>query len=525
MKNDSRRTFLRNLGFGAAALAYAVHDMSHLQAAPRQKASTAKPLNVLLITVDDMNCDSVGVYGCDVQGTTPNIDKLAAEGLRFDHAHVTIAVCQPCRGVLATGRYPHRSGIEGFFHTTREIPTINRSLKSAGYLLGILGKAGHSSPRADTPWDMRLDMGQLGLGRDSALYYSHAKTFFEQAKNAGKPFYLMANSHDPHRPFSGSDQEKRSFKNRAVKSPSRSYSTSDVNVPAFLPDLPEVRLEMAEYYSSVRRADDTVGAVLRALEASGQAKSTLVMFLSDHGMPLPFAKTNCYLHSTRTPWIVRWPGVTRRGAVDAEHFISCIDFLPTVLAAAGLAQPAGMDGFSFVPVLRGGRQENRAHVFTQFHETSARNRYPMRCIQNKKLGYIFNPWSDGKRVFRNESQSGRTFRAMQQAASQDPALAARVKLFQCRVREECYDLQNDPDALHNVINEPAYQKAIEALRQRLAGWMKKTGDPCLDAFLNRHSEAAVEKFMARQQAEADTRKRKKTRTKTKTNQNPRRKKK
>ncbi len=490
------------MGRGAAVLA-----ASPLWAAKKDPAS--KPLNVMLITVDDMNCDSVGAYGCGVPETTPNIDKLASEGLRFTHAHVTIAVCQPCRGALSTGRYPHRSGIEGFYHTQKEIPTINRCFKNAGYLLGVLGKAGHSSPRADTHWDMRRDMGQLGLGRDPSIYYRDAKQFFEQAKSTGKPFYLMANSHDPHRPFSGSDQEKNSFKKRVVTPPSRTYKPEEVKVPKFLPDLPPVRREIAEYYSSARRADDTVGAVLRALEASGLARNTLVMFLSDHGMALPFAKTNCYLHSTRTPWIVRWPGVTKPDAVDAEHFISGIDFLPTVLEAAGLEIPEGCDGRSFVPVLKGKKQENRAHVFTQFHETAAKNRYPMRCIQNKKLGYIFNPWSDGKRIFRNESQSGRTFSAMKKAAEKDPAIARRVKLFQYRLREECYDFEKDPDALDNVINDPAYKDGVNQLRARLADWMKKTNDPCLDAFVNRTSEKAVEKFMTDQQAEADTRKRKK----------------
>ena len=120
----------------------------------------------------------------------------------------------------------------------------------------------------------------------------------------------MANSHDPHRPFHGSLQEKNSFKDslKDVCAPSRVYEPHEIEVPGFLADLPDVRKEIAQYYSSVRRCDDTVGAVIRALRESPLADNTLTMFLSDHGMPLPFAKTNCYLHSTRTPWIVTWPG-------------------------------------------------------------------------------------------------------------------------------------------------------------------------------------------------------------------------
>ena len=192
-------------------------------------------------------------------------------------------------------------------------------------------------------------MGQLGRGRDPAIYGRCAKQFMQRAAEANRPFFLMANSHDPHRPFSGSDQERARFRNAVVTKPSRTYSPTEVAVPGFLPDLPDVRREIAEYYSSVRRCDDTVGALLTALAESGQQDRTLVMFLSDHGMPLPFAKTNCYLPSTRTPCIVRWPGKLRPGRVEGEHFDSGLDLMPALLAAAELPLPKGMDGRSFLP--------------------------------------------------------------------------------------------------------------------------------------------------------------------------------
>jgi N-sulfoglucosamine sulfohydrolase len=247
---------------------------------------------------------------------------------------------------------------------------------------------------------------------------------------------------------------------------------------------------------------------MRALRESGQAGNTLIMFLSDNGMSLPFAKTNCYLNSTRTPWIALWPGKTKPGLVDKQHFISGIDFMPTALDAAGVPQPKGMDGSSFLPVLLGKRQPERDKVFTQFHETSGRNRYPMRCVQNRRFGYIFNPWSDGQLVFRNESQSGLTFNAMKAAAGTNESVAARVKLFQYRVVEEFYDFEKDPDALHNLIDDPSYKKEIQNVREALVAWMRKTGDPALEAFENRTSPQALSKFMAEQQAKADRRKQK-----------------
>jgi N-sulfoglucosamine sulfohydrolase len=180
--------------------------------------------------------------------------------------------------------------------------------------------------------------------------------------------------------------------------------------------------------------------------------------------------------------------------------------MPTALDAAGLPEPEGMDGFSFLPVLLGQEQSGREAVFTQFHETSGRNRYPMRAVQNRRFGYIFNPWSDGKRVFRNESQSGLTFKAMQAAAPTDPKIAQRVRLFQYRVLEEFYDFENDPDALHNLIDEPKYRKEIDKMRSELLEWMKRTGDPALNALKERTSPQALEKFMAEQDARAAERK-------------------
>jgi len=502
MANTSRRQFLKTVGLGAAALALGPAGRTPASgAAAAAGATAAKRLNVLLFTADDMNCDSVGVYGCVVPGTTPNIDRLAGQGMRFERAHVTIAVCQPCRNVLQTGLYPHHNLGEGFFNVRKDdAPTLLETLKAAGYRCGILGKVGHSTPKPALEWHMSHDMNELGRGRDPKTYGRFAREFIEAADAAGEPFFLMSNSHDPHRPFAGSDQEKQAFKGFTPTPPSRWFKPGEVRVPLFLPDLPDVRLEIAEYYSSVRRCDDTLGEVLGALEAAGHAGDTLVLYLSDHGMSLPFSKTNCYLHSTRTPWIVRWPGVVRPGGVEGEHFISGIDLLPTVLEAVGLPVPEGLDGFSFVPVLRGEKQPGREMVFTQFHETSGRGRFPMRAVRDARFGYIVNPWSDGKRAFKNESQSGRTMKAMQEAARSSDDIRARVDLFLHRVVEELYDFEKDPDALHNLIDDPKYKKEADRLRAAMEAWMVRTADPALEAFRRRGDPQAREAFMEEQAA-------------------------
>ena len=365
--------------------------------------------NILLITVDDMNWDSVGVYGSPVKGATPNIDRLAAEGMRFVNAHVTTAVCLPGRRALLTGRYPHLSGGEGFDYLSVEgVAHLPAILRNEGYAVGVLSKIKDMTPYANFRWDMEKGPGELGQGRNPEAYYQHAKTFVQEAIDDDRPFFLSANSNDPHRAFHGNDPHIQ-FAKRPIDpdraAPSRAFTPEEVTVPGFLPDIPDVRLEISEYYSSVRRADDTVGRLLDMLDDTGAAENTLVMFVSDHGIAVPFGKGNVWMNSTRTPWVARWPGVIKSGSVDTEHFISSIDYMPTVLDALGIDIPTEVNGKSFLPLLRGESQNGRERVFTQLHELNRRGEFPMRSVQDARFGYIINPWSDGARAYLNSAQT------------------------------------------------------------------------------------------------------------------------
>ncbi|WP_332914133.1 sulfatase/phosphatase domain-containing protein [Algoriphagus boritolerans] len=257
--------------------------------------------------------------------------------------------------------------------------------------------------------------------------------------------------------FAGSDQEKNAW-GEDLPLITRKILPDEVTVPDFLPDLPEVRLEIAEYYTSVYRLDQTVGAIMDALKNSGQEANTLVMFISDNGMALPFAKSNCYLNSNKTPWLVRWPSVIEGGRVDSTHFISGIDFMPTILNTLRLPPVSEMDGTSFLPVLEGKTQKNRTTVFTEFHRIFAGIDYPMRGVHVENFGYIANFWSDGQIEIKGDAMSGRTYSAMKEAAVSDKQVADRLNMYIYRVPEELYDFKTDPDALNNLINVPEYQE-------------------------------------------------------------------
>ena len=447
------------------------------------------PPNFLLITVDDMSSDSVGIFGNPIPNITPNIDRLAAEGLRLQNGHVTVAICQPCRAVWMTGRYPHNSGALGFDQIRPDVPTLPEALKKAGYRTGLMAKHGHVVPSRASSFDEIVAARELKNGRSPENFGKRAAQFFATAKKEGKPFFLMANSQDPHRPFIGSMQEenakKRDHKNKTHQygggfpDDKVIYDPAKIPVPGFLPDLPDIRRELAEYYSSVQRADAITGAVLKALDDAELRESTIVMFLSDHGMPLPFAKTNCWHHSTHTPWIIRWPGKTKAGSVDTKHVVGGVDLTPTVLEALGLPQLEGTDGRSFLPILSGGTQEDRDHTFTHINTIASKRAYTMRAVVGRDYRYIWNGWHDGETNFRNESLSGLSWKAMTTAAKSDPALAKRVAFYSHRVPHEFYHTKSDPDSLNNLIDQAEHSPRINEMQKLLHKHMKGTSDPQL----------------------------------------------
>ncbi len=473
-------------------------------------ASPPSRPNVLLITVDDMNWDSVGVFGSRLRDVTPNIDRFASEGMTFRRAHVSVAVCQPSRQSLLTGLYPHNNGGEGFEPIRPSVTTLIELLDRVSYRLGILSKASHVAPASEFPWDTRIDASALAQGRNPEDFYRETRTFMQQAIDESRPFFLMANSNDPHRPYHGSDQEAGRY-SQAVRDtfavPSRVYASDEVPVPGFLPDLPDIRREIAQYYSSCRRADDSVGRILDALDDVGARDNTIVVFLSDNGIAVPFAKTNVWFHSTRTPLIVRWPGVVTPGAVDVTHFIVGTDLMPTLLEAIGVEHSLSLDGSSFLPLLRGETQPGRDRSVTVFHETAAGRRYEMRALQGTRHGYIFNAWSDGRTVFRNESQNGLTWTAMTLAGRSSPAIQARVDHFSFRQPEEFYDYSTDSDALNNLASQPEHAVDIVEARNELLAWMARTRDPLLDVFVAyvRANPLAPEQSFRRGDCNADGR--------------------
>jgi len=463
-------------------------------------------VNVVVFTVDDMDVTSVNCYGNPLPNLTPNMDRLASQGMRFMYAHVSSAICMPCRQSMMTGLQPHRNGSFGFVEVAKgACPSLPAILSSNGYYTVSISKG--RDYRA-FPWDEFVE----GLGGDGwysrkpEAFYQQVKKSISNARAKEKPVYIGVNTSDPHRPFAGSGQEKEFVSDIRKKYPTAPdfpvmepvCSEAEVPLLPYLPDLPDIRKETVQYLTSVKRADDTLGRVLHLLDEEGLSDNTLLIFLSDHDAAMPTAKQNCYAHSSVTPLMFRWPGKITPGAVDTDHMVSTLDIMPTILEALNLPVPEKQDGRSMLPILLGGKQDGRDAVFTSYNYiTPGQQVFPMRAVHTKEWSYVFNPWSDGikKRLQGNgqptENQSGLTFAAMQKAALTDPEMKKRVDYILLRRRDELFDLRKDPYSFTNRAKDPECGQQLRQMQELVIREMERNGDPLLDSMKKHDRYPAV----------------------------------
>jgi len=448
-----------------------------------------RPLNVLLITADDMNADSPGWMGNPLK-LTPNLDALAATSHRFINQFVSAPICQPSRSALMTGRVPHRNGALGFEPIRPDVPTLVTVLQARGYYAAGINKLPHMMPESCFPWDAKF----MGSGKNPELIGKQTRDAIAAAKAAKKPFFINCNITDPHRPFYGADLTPNQKKKAARKNddgvngdePNEkegvvvALKPSEVTTPSFLEDLPDVRREVAQYYSSIKRLDLSLAQVMKSLNDSGEAGRTVVIFMSDHGMSFPFSKATVYFNGTWSPVTLRWPGM---GAPQqCAELTSSVDLMPTILELLQMPAPAGMDGRSLLPLLRGEKQPDRDHVFTNVNSVSSGIYFPQRCVRTLDRALIFHAWAGPDANFRVEAMSGLSYKAMAEAAKTDPRIKGRVDQLIHGITLAFYDLTKDHDERRNEIANPAYAAEVARMKQQLLGYMERTNDPQLENY-------------------------------------------
>ncbi|MEF2074583.1 sulfatase family protein [Consotaella aegiceratis] len=429
-------------------------------------------MNLLFLTADDLDYSLIGFIKGDEDNITPNLGRLAARSHRFVNNRTVAPICMPSREAMMSGLMPHRSGAIGFVPINEGVPTLVTRLQEAGYFTAAIHKIDHMRPASCFPWAYE----QNGKDRHTGVYADGVRVAITEAKAQNKPFFVNCNLNDPHRPFYGSPQAaEMDHGNEGAYGIDKEIEPEEVTVPPFLDDLPDIRKELAQYWNSVQRMDKTLGKVLAALEESGEADNTIVLFCADHGMPFPFAKATCYDHGTRVPAFLSFPGMGEPRSFNA--MTANIDILPTLLELLQVEAPGELDGQSWGPLIEGRSEEIRDFLFTTLDHVSSGMNYPARAIQDHEFSLIFMAWSDSKLAMKLESMWGLTFEAMSKAAETDPVIAARVDQYVYGVPLAFYDLQKDPGQRRNVIDEPAYGEAVEKMKMRLLDELERTGDP------------------------------------------------
>ena len=432
--------------------------------------SAAGRPNILLIVSED-NGPELGAYG-DPYARTPNLDQLAAEGVRFDRAFVAQAGCSPSRASFLTGLYPHQNGqlglaTWGFRMYRADTPNIARSLKQAGYRTGLIGKL-HVNPESAFPFDLRA-IPKANFQRENLEEYAKQAAAF--IGDSDQPFFLSVNYPEAHRPWL-----------RQVGGlPERPLSASDVQPLAYL-GLRGTKLRQlsADYYNSIERLDVLVGEVLVELGRSGKADNTLVVYLGDHGADFIRGKRTCYEGGLRVPLIVRWPGRGKAGQERSE-LVSAIDLMPTFLEAAETQLPPGLPGASLIELIEGEKPPWRRYLFAEYHAHAAKvNFFPQRSVRNDRYKLIenlmpgeINPGYD----FTLHHIEGGLPAAIESAL---PDVREAYRTMERPPRFELYDLDADPFEFRNLSDDPAHAAVLRQLQRELARWRKETNDPLLD---------------------------------------------
>lgn len=432
--------------------------------------------NILLAIADDWGYPHAGCYG-DPVVRTPTFDRLAREGVLFTQALVSSPSCTPSRGALLSGQHfwRLREGANLWSTLPADIPVYPDLLEDAGYHVGFTRKGwgpGKLGDRARNP-----------AGPQFANFNE-----FLQKRPRGKPFCFWFGSVDPHRPYEPGSGRKGGLDPGAIK------------LPAALPDAPEVRDDVADYYFEVERFDREVGELLARLEADGELHNTMVMMTGDHGLPFPRGKGNLYDLGARVPLAVRWGGKTAAPGRREEGLVSLTDLAPTFLRAAGVDVPDVMTGSDLLSILtapeRSAEVPRRDHVLlgrerhTQAQEAPDGGGYPSRAIRTKEYLYIRNfapeRWPAGtphyQRAFLPLAWLGDCDNGLSKVylwqRRDDPKVKPKYDLaFAKRPAKELYDLAADPDQLVNVAGEARYAAAKQKLGKQLLVELRLFGDP------------------------------------------------
>ena len=467
MTSFTRRGFLQTTGLNLVALSFSSCAMQ------TQQADGKRP-NVLFAMADDWGWPHAGAYG-DKVVKTEAFDRLAREGVLFEHAFISSPSCTPCRNSIITGQQFYRLGQGANLWSTLDVkyPNFMFMMRDAGYEIGHWRKAWG-------PGDsMAAGYKENPCGPRSSF------TDFIQKRDKARPFCFWFGTSDPHRGYK---------KGTGAKS---GMDIDRVHVPEFYPDDREIRSDIADYYFEVQRWNNDVNDAMKLLEEAGELDNTIIVMTGDHGFPFPRGKGNLYDWGARVPLAIRW-GDKVRPSRRVTDFTSLTDLAPTFLEAAGVAIPKEMTGRSLLSVLEGrgtGRVDKKRSfmVFGRERHTLAQKMpsmagYPSRAIRSDKWLLILNlepdRWPAG--IPEGATHPMNSFadcdnsptKSVIKTCKDDPKLGKFYNLcFAKRPAVELYDCRNDPDQVNNLAGDSRYAGTVRKLRKQLVKYLEKTEDP------------------------------------------------
>ena len=440
----TRREFLQAAGFGALALAVGPR-------LGRGKDLQPARVNILWITCEDISAN-LGCYG-DSFARTPNLDKLASQGVRYTNAYGITGVCAPNRSCLITGVYPSTLGSHDMRSRTRlpaNVKCFSEYLRAGGYYCTNNSKTDYNFPVPKGAWD------------------ESSRRAHWRRRKANQPFFAVFNFTITH--------ESRC---RGKPKDPKLFDPAKVPIPPFHPDAPEVRGNWASYYENITTMDGQAGRILDQLAEDGLADDTIVFFFSDHGAGMPGCKKWVWQTALHVPFMVRFPAKYARWSPaktgkTTDRMVSFVDFAPTVLSLAGVEVPRHMQGRAFLGAAAG---EPRRYVFA-IRDRMAERYDTVRVVRDKQFQYIRNfmphlSWSQ----YVSYTEQMPTMKVWRKLAARGKLNAVQARYFRpSKPLEELYDTAKDPHQINNLAGDPKYEAVVERMRRELRSWMERTHD-------------------------------------------------
>lgn len=430
------------------------------------RVTHAAPPNVLIIMADDCTYNDLPLYGGPAK--TPNIDRLASQGLTFNRAYLAEAMCQPCRAELYTGQFPLRNGCAWNHSASRpSVKSTPHYLGKLGYRVGLAGKE-HVRPAKVFPFE-KVGGFDPNCVRDPTREHDLSQVRQFMARDE-KPFCLVVALVEPHVPW--------------VMGDASAYPPAKLKLPANLADTRETRRDFSRYLAEITYMDGQVGEILAALEATGKADDTLVLFTSEQGSQFPGNKWTNWDTGVHTALVARWPQKIAAGK-RTDAIVQYADVLPTLIElGGGDVDGKAFDGRSFADVLRGKTNEHRELAFGVHNNVPEGPPYPVRTVTDGRFRYIRN-LTPGE-LYIEKHLMGRVGGSAEHNAywtswprdSFDSERAyALVKRYMLRPAEELYDTKNDPYELKNLADDENHAATKARLSKALDAWMESQGDP------------------------------------------------